>query len=137
MSKQKRDISDLTLPLMGLLLIIAVVIYLFTRGSAGITGAKALTLVGAEFWVIAIIFGIIGIAALIYLLRIKGDIGIPAGRKVLYLALVLLCLCTPWAKACTVKEDPVTAPKYDPTSKTDTIYPVIDINEKGADKRAA
>lgn len=116
MSNQKFDIEKLTLPLMGLILVIGAAIFFFTKGDAGITGKEALSLQNTSFWVWTGIFALIAIFAAIKLYQINKNESTKPGMKTILLAVIVICLTAPLGKGCTSKVDPVSAPKYQPTS---------------------
>lgn len=113
-TKKKFEIENLTFPIMGLIVLIGVIIFLFS-GDNGITGWQTLGLQGAAFWIIAILFTA-GAAYLGYRLYLgnKNETWSP-GVKLACLIIVLILLISPWGRACTDKTNGgVTAPRYAP-----------------------
>lgn len=112
MAKQKFDIEKLTLPLMAMLLVIGAAIFFFTKGDAGITGAQALSMQNASFWVWAVIFVIVAVAAGYRLYLANKNEDTKPGMKTILLAIIVISLAAPFGKGCSSKADPVTAPGY-------------------------
>lgn len=113
MSK-KFDLEKLTLPLMGLILVIAAAIFFFSKGDAGITGGQALSLQNGSFWLWAVVFILVACVAAYHLYKANKSDKAPAGKKTVLLLVIIICLAAPWGKACTSKSDPVTSPNYVP-----------------------
>lgn len=93
------------------ILLFAVLYFLFQSDEGGITGLAALALLDYGFWIPVIICTAIAIGLAIFAakstkLNDKGIIAIVIIAVALFFA--------PWGKACTVKSDPVQAPKYQP-----------------------
>jgi len=113
-TKKKLDISNLTLPLMGLVLVIAAAIFLFVSDN-GFSGAEALGLQSTEFWIWVVVFVAIAALAGYKLYKAQKNEDTKPGLKTILLAVVLICITVPFARACTDKANKgVTAPKYEP-----------------------
>lgn len=93
-----------------LIIVIAVSVFLFTSDDGGITGWQALGLLDYGFW-IPIVLCLIGSGGAVYFAVAKAKTDKAIIAAVIVAAVLFF---SPWGKACTVKADPVQAPKYVP-----------------------
>lgn len=91
-------------------LVIAVSVFLFSKGEAGLTGLQVINNEPSSFWTWAIVLGIVGIAA-VYVAVVNdsgaGAIGskLPGsmGLTIVLLIVAIICIFGPYAKACNDK----------------------------------
>lgn len=114
MSNKKFEIESITLPAMGLIIVIGAAIFLFTKTN-GLSGAESLGLQNATFWAFSAIFVLVAIIAGYFLWKLNDSDSTKPEVKIILLAIVLICLTAPFGKGCSSKADPVTSPNYQNT----------------------
>lgn len=109
-TQNKFDITKLTLPLMGAIVLFAVIYFLISK-TDGTNGFDALKMQNASFW----IWAVLGVAAAVvvgYFAKQAADHGDKTGKVIGLFILAVLLLTLPFGKACSSKADPVTSPNY-------------------------